>query len=360
VSVEESGKDAMSFTTTLRNALFGIAILFCGLGRPLLAVRIEEVPTGMSAPWGIGFSRTFTTYVVGGSKFADNVVEEVDQVVWPDFGAIDLRELAVSPEGTVWIVEPSASRIWRVKQNPGGSTPFAIPGTPFSIVLGPDGNMWFTEYSGNKIGRITPSGTIWESALIPTADSHPVGITLASDGNLWFVEQSGNKLGKITPGGTITEYPLPTAGASPTGIASSAYGVLAITEPGVNKIAFASTTNPSPAYEVSIPTASSLPHGIAYGSDGAFWFVEYGTSKIGRTAGFGDAITEFLIPTGASHPQQIVPGPNGDLWFTEQATGKMGHVVLHSSGDPNGDGKVDVNDVFYLINYLFAGGAPPK
>ncbi len=27
--------------------------------------------------------------------------------------------------------------------------------------------------------------------------------------------------------------------------------------------------------------------------------------------------------------------------------------------DVNADGHVDVNDVFYLINYLFAGGAPP-
>jgi hypothetical protein len=29
-------------------------------------------------------------------------------------------------------------------------------------------------------------------------------------------------------------------------------------------------------------------------------------------------------------------------------------------GDVNGDGKVDVADVFQLINFLFAGGQPPK
>jgi hypothetical protein len=28
-------------------------------------------------------------------------------------------------------------------------------------------------------------------------------------------------------------------------------------------------------------------------------------------------------------------------------------------GDANGDGLVDVSDVFYLINYLFAGGTSP-
>jgi len=25
----------------------------------------------------------------------------------------------------------------------------------------------------------------------------------------------------------------------------------------------------------------------------------------------------------------------------------------------NGDGSINVSDVFYLINYLFAGGSPP-
>jgi hypothetical protein len=28
-------------------------------------------------------------------------------------------------------------------------------------------------------------------------------------------------------------------------------------------------------------------------------------------------------------------------------------------GDVNKDGAVDLHDVFYLINYLFAGGPPP-
>jgi hypothetical protein len=33
---------------------------------------------------------------------------------------------------------------------------------------------------------------------------------------------------------------------------------------------------------------------------------------------------------------------------------------MHLPGDVNLDDSVDVADVFYLINYLFAGGAAPK
>ena len=29
------------------------------------------------------------------------------------------------------------------------------------------------------------------------------------------------------------------------------------------------------------------------------------------------------------------------------------------AADANGDGHVDVSDVFYLVNFLFAGGPPP-
>jgi hypothetical protein len=43
------------------------------------------------------------------------------------------------------------------------------------------------------------------------------------------------------------------------------------------------------------------------------------------------------------------------------AQGYFDDVYVNSaiSGDANGDDVVDVNDVFYLINYLFAGGTPP-
>jgi hypothetical protein len=37
----------------------------------------------------------------------------------------------------------------------------------------------------------------------------------------------------------------------------------------------------------------------------------------------------------------------------------IGAYEVEPLGDANGDGSVDVSDVFYLINYLFAGGPAP-
>ena len=48
------------------------------------------------------------------------------------------------------------------------------------------------------IGRITPGGAITEFPL-PSPGSGPAGIAAGPDDNLWFTEQLGNKIGRITP-----------------------------------------------------------------------------------------------------------------------------------------------------------------
>src|SRR5260221_14289455 len=83
-----------------RGVLFGIALGLSVLARPLEAVRIEEVPTGVTAPWGVAFTPAFTRYVVGGALLTNAVAEEPGwEDVRPSFGASGLRDLAASPDG---------------------------------------------------------------------------------------------------------------------------------------------------------------------------------------------------------------------------------------------------------------------
>src|SRR5215831_13525294 len=59
--------------------------------------------------------------------------------------------------------------------------PIPTPGTPADqIVLGPDGAFWFTQPDSGQIGRITTSGQFTEYPL-PTAHSSPSGIAAGSD-----------------------------------------------------------------------------------------------------------------------------------------------------------------------------------
>ena len=108
---------------------------------------------------------------------------------------------------------------------------------------------------------------------IPTAHGSPSGITTGPDGNLWFTEVTGGQIGRITPDApnTITEFPIPTANSRPFSI---------VTGPG----------------------RQPLVHRGGTGGRG-----------LGRISpNDPNPITEFTISGG-----EITNGPDGNLWFTQ-------------------------------------------
>ncbi len=174
----------------------------------------------------------------------------------------------------------------------------------------------------------SPLGQITEFP-IPTANSSPTGIAAGPDGNLWFTELTGNKIGRITTSGTITEFP--------------------------------------------IATVNSLPDFITAGPDGNLWFTEANGNKIGRITTAG-AMTEFPIPIGVGGPMAITLGPDLNLWFT--AAGKVGKITPDgvvtvfstmiqpssgSTGITSGqDGNIWFADGGVFIGSGFIGSATPS
>src|SRR5262249_2294196 len=73
--------------------------------------------------------------------------------------------------------------------------------------------------------------------------------------------------------------------------------------------------------EYPVPTAGSKPWGIATGPAGNLWFVEFSAGKIGEINPTTHVITEFATPTANSGPKGITAGPDGNLWFTEGSLG---------------------------------------
>ena len=105
---------------------------------------------------------------------------------------------------------------------------------------------------------------------------------------------------------------------------------------------------------------SSGPLGIACAPDGSVWFTMPDANKVARFKNDGsDTYQEFTVPTASASPWGIAIGSDGSVWFGETAVGKVGRIWVHPPGDVNGDGKVDVSDVFSLVNFLFAGGPAP-
>jgi streptogramin lyase len=233
-------------------------------------------------------------------------------------GGTDPTGITSGDDGRVWWVDGLANivRALRIWGNAPPTTTYTLSAgaSPADIALGPDGRMWVTEYAGDAIAACDPSGTTCiEYSLAHGAN--PLGIAAGPDGNLWIAESGLNRIQRMTVGGAIN-------GTFP------------------------------------VPTASSSPSFITAGRDGYLWFTEASGNKIALITTSGE-IVEYPIPTPASLPWGITAGPDGAIWFAEASGQKIGRLELHVPGDMNGDGSVNIADVFTLINFLFAGGPLP-
>jgi virginiamycin B lyase len=72
--------------------------------------------------------------------------------------------------------------------------------------------------------------------------------------------------------------------------------------------------------EFPLPSTGSWPSGIA------LWFTENNGNKIGRISPSG-TMTEFAIKTASANAQGIAQGPDNALWFTEVNGNKIGRII---------------------------------
>ncbi len=163
---------------------------------------------------------------------------------------------------------------------------------------------------------------------IPTPGAAPFGVAAGPDGAVWFTEFNANQIGRVAPGNIIAEYPIPSTSSFPNGIAPGPDGALWFTELLANKIGRITTSGA--ITEFAIPTLSSSPFNIAAGPDGALWFTEFSTTKIGRITTSG-VVTEYPVPTAGSVPSGIAAGPDGALWFTETSGNNIGRITTAGS-----------------------------
>jgi virginiamycin B lyase len=347
----------------MRASSLAVVLLFAG-ALPAPAVKITEytIPTANSAPRGI----------------------------------------CVGPEGDLWFTEKAAGKIGVIDVHGNVTEEYVVPtmnSQPYGITRAADA-LYFTEYGTGKVSYVGLNGTFLESG----ADfSSPLGIAYGEDHRLYVAENSSSKVGISGSGGTPSlslEASTMTGSAGPWGVAYSPWEYVYVAEFSANKLGECFTW-PSTPYtcneytpltaasgpigvavapdgvvwvteylgnnilkyyfgitEYPIPTAVARPFGIVAGPDGNVWFTEENAGKIARITKAG-VITEYPTPTADSGPAGITLGPDGNLWVCESLANKIAKIEVFVPGDVNGDGGIDVADVFYLINFLFAGGPPP-
>jgi hypothetical protein len=125
----------------------------------------------------------------------------------------------------------------------------------------------------------------------------------------------------------------------------------------------------------TVTTNYQMYPSVALDASGNFCVVWQDTLRLGifgqryRATGAPDG-GEFSVSSNATftkYPPAVAMDGNSDftvVWetltqdgFNGGIFGQRGAAGLH--GDASGDGSVNVGDVFFMINYLFAGGPPP-
>jgi streptogramin lyase len=215
-------------------------------------------------------------------------------------------DIASGPDGRLWFVETATNQIRAITTGGSISTPFGPTGADPSAITASGGALWFTENVANQIGRVTTTGVITNEFPIPTAGSGPSGIAFGSDQALWFTESNANKIGRMTTSGSFTEFPVPSAAPEgPDGIAAGSDGALWFTEKGANKIgrivpasSFVPPPPPPPLPVTPTAKASMLSLGV---SPKAFRAAPRGSSisaKVGATVTYrlsAAATTRFTV-----------------------------------------------------------------
>jgi virginiamycin B lyase len=265
-------------------------------------------------------------------------------------------DVALGPEGALWVTESEGDKIARYDPNQGNFTEYAVPtanGHPYSISPGDptDPSLYFTENGGGKLGRITTAGQISEAPVTdakgnPIANSPLVDLAYDPLGSAFYTSQSNaQQVGLFQVGDFFQYIPFQPGQFRPTASApdSTNWGVafdrslqstaVYFTERDADKIAVFETSLSNGFVTHEYPLAAgSKPLFIVQGPDGGFWFTESGRNRIGRIDPTTRAITEYALPTPDSQPWGITASAT-TIYFTESAGNKIGRISF-ANGKP--------------------------
>lgn len=82
------------------------------------------------------------------------------------------------------------------------------------LAVAPDGTVWVAEYDADKIVSISPSGAV-RAYAVPTPGAQPDAVAVDRSGVVWFTELEGDRLGRITPDGAVKDALMPFGLTSP-------------------------------------------------------------------------------------------------------------------------------------------------
>jgi YD repeat-containing protein len=235
-------------------------------------------------------------------------------------------DVAIGPDGSLYITDFDGSRIRRVDTNgiittvagtgtdgntgDGGPATGAEISEPYGLAVGGDGSVYFTEFDSSRVRRVGPDGIIatvagtgvsgfnGDSIPATTAElGRPIGLALGPDGLLYIADQGNSRVRRISAEGIIT------------------------TVAGTGVFGFSGDGGAATSAKLAYPFA------VAFANDGGMFIADY-VNYLVRRVGPDGVITTIAgtgndTPSGDGgtplqagvDPSTMAVTPNGDLYF---------------------------------------------
>jgi RHS repeat-associated protein len=247
-------------------------------------------------------------------------------------------ELDIGPDGSMYIAETDYHRISRVRPDGiisifaggGGVVPGmgGVRATEASIrtddvAVGPDGSVYIASRNRPQVWRVRPDGILvpfagtgqyadYNGEGIPALEANledPGGVAVGPDGSVYIAETTAYRVRRVGPDGIISTI----AGTGQSGDAGDG----------------------GPAINARL----RFPRGLDIGRDGSIYIADHGSQRIRRVSPDGIISTVAGAgytgetgdggPATAAHlisPQDIAVGPDGSLYIAEKGRHRVRHV----------------------------------
>jgi len=243
--------------------------------------------------------------------------------VWgEDDGEFEVpADVAVGPEGDVWVVDAEANRVQRFSRWGHYLGQFGSEGTgdgqfrwPTAIEIDQDGDLWVLDSYNDRVQKFNPEGDFlakWGAfGSAPGQLNTPEGLAIDAEGNFWISDTWNGRIQKFTENGALLEV----AGASGEGDLND-------------------------------------PAGLAVGPDGEVFVADWAANRVLVFDKSGDYLRKFGSEGSGEgqfhHPVAVEVDTQGNVFVSDENDEQLeqfdseGNFLAQHGGEGDGDGEFE-------------------
>jgi virginiamycin B lyase len=230
------------------------------------------------------------------------------------------RDVAISPDGKLWISATFASILLEVDPQTGFVAEHDVRpySAPTGIAVDTNGDVWFASGRRAYLGKFMR--TTGQIEYVHTPDGmqlDPADLLIDTRGSVWFSAQAANTVGRLDAQSGVFDFvDMPRAEATPFSIVLAPDGnIFAGLRDSKSILRINSQTLATTEYPLA--DAESEPRRLAVTRDGIVWYTDIDRGYLGRLDPVTGAVTEYPSPSGPQSEPNGITTIDDVVWYVE-------------------------------------------